>query len=231
MRQKHNIAIDGPAGAGKSTVARILASKLGYLYIDTGAMYRALTLKALRHQISLEDVEKLTELAGETHIELRNEAPGSPPRVFCDGEDVTDLIREPRVSNMVSHVADVPGVRLRLVELQRLMANRGGVVMDGRDIGSFVLPEAKYKFFLTTSPSERAKRRHRELKGRGISVSLKKLKKELKRRDRKDIERGLAPLVRVPEAQVIDTGNLSPEEVVDQILKRVNISGGEDHVL
>ncbi|NPV26316.1 MAG: (d)CMP kinase [Firmicutes bacterium] len=211
------IAIDGPAGAGKSTVARIVAKRLGYLYIDTGAMYRALTQKALRLGIDVRDAEVLTKLAEETEIVMVNQG-DCGQRVLCDGEDVTDLIRTPEVSQQVSWVAMVEGVRRRMVILQRRLAGNGGVVMDGRDIGSFVIPDAEYKFFLTASIEERAERRRRELTAKGYVVDLEELRRDIMQRDELDSRRAVAPLRQAPDAVLIDTTGLSVEEVVDKIL-------------
>lgn len=211
-----NIAIDGPAGAGKSTVAKIVAAKLNFRYVDTGAMYRALTLKALRAGIDVEDEEAAGRLAEDTRVELRD------GRVYCDGEDVTELIRAPQVSEAVSLVARSPRVRERMVQLQREMAAGGRVVMDGRDIGSYVLPEARYKFFLTASLRERARRRAAELARQGYQgLDLKMIEAELARRDAMDAGREVAPLVKPRDAVCIDTTALAPAEVAERILRTI----------
>lgn len=210
------IAIDGPAGAGKSTVARMLARRLGYLYIDTGSMYRAVAWKALQRGVSLEDAEQLISLAEQTEIRLVRD--GDALRVYCDGQDVTDLIREPTVSQCVSQVAAVPGVRKRLVALQRKMASQGGVVMDGRDIGTYVLPDAPHKFYLTASLDQRTARRQKELLAKGFQVDFDRLRSEIAERDRQDKEREVAPLVQAKDAVLIDTTGLCPEQVVVKIL-------------
>lgn len=211
------IAIDGPAGAGKSTVARAVAQRLGYLYIDTGAMYRALTLKALRHGLAGEDTAGLGALAAATVISLEQRPDGV--RVLLDGEDVTQAIRDPEVTHHVSAVSAVAAVRERLVEFQREVARGGGVVMDGRDIGSHVLPEADRKFFVTASLAERADRRRRELATAGHAVSPAELEAEIARRDHLDSTRAVSPLVRVPDAVLIDTTGLTVDEVVNRILE------------
>jgi len=215
---KGNIAIDGPAGAGKSTVARQLAKRLGYLYIDTGAMYRALTWKALKEGTRVTDEAALVNLARNTSFEFKEVAPGEVS-IYCDGEDVSHIIRSPEVSRLVSRVAAWPKVREEMVGLQRDLAVRGRVVMDGRDIGTCVLPEAPYKFFLTASLEERARRRWRELAAQGNNVSLEKVKQEIEERDRRDSQRAVAPLQPAPDAIIIDTTNLTPEEVTEHILK------------
>ncbi|SMB98326.1 cytidylate kinase [Thermanaeromonas toyohensis ToBE] len=217
---RDNIAIDGPAGAGKSTVARQLAKRLGYLYIDTGAMYRALTWKALKEGTKVTDEAALVDLARNTSLEFKEVAPGEVS-VYCDGEDVTRLIRSPEVSRHVSTVAAWPRVREEMVKLQRDLAARRKVVMDGRDIGTHVLPEANHKFFLTASLEERARRRWQELIAQGNKFSLEEIKREIEERDRRDSQRIVAPLRPAPDAVIIDTSNLTPEEVTEHILKTI----------
>ncbi|MGI6648442.1 MAG: (d)CMP kinase [Bacillota bacterium] len=218
------IAIDGPAGAGKSTVARLVAERLNYIYIDTGALYRALTYKALQKGIDLRNEEALSDLAANTNIILLAEN-GAAQRVFCDDEDVTYLIRTPEVSRYVPIVARVPGVRANLVRIQREMSLNGGAVLDGRDIGSYVLPDAEFKFFLTASNRERALRRQQELAAKGFQTDLIELEKEMIERDLLDSQREVGPLVQVPDAVVIDTTTMTIEEVVCKMLEIIN--GGE----
>jgi len=215
------VAVDGPAGAGKSTVARLVAECLNFIYIDTGAMYRALTLKALNNGVDLGDEQLLIRLAKNTEIALCAE-PGCIQRVYCDSEDVTRLIRTPEVSRFVAQVAQFPGVREHMVQLQRKAGLSGGIVMDGRDIGSRVFPDAQYKFFLTASNSVRVLRRQQELKDKGYYTDLIELEKEMIERDLADSTREVGPLIQVPDAVVIDTTDLTIEEVVGEMLEIIN---------
>ncbi|MGA8224067.1 MAG: (d)CMP kinase [Candidatus Acidiferrales bacterium] len=209
--QKLIIAIDGPVGSGKSTLARRVAELMGYVYIDTGAMYRALALKALRHGISLDASDALVQLARETRIDLRAES--STQRVFLDTEDVTSAIRTPEVSQAASKVAVVGGVRHVLVAEQRRAGEQGGVVMEGRDIGSVVFPDAGLKIFLTASPEVRAHRRWREHQQKGDAIDLARTLDEIHERDRRDRERSTSPLVRAPDAVIVDSTAMESEEV------------------
>lgn len=210
------LAIDGPVGSGKSTVARRVAALLGYVYIDSGAMYRAVALKALRRGVSLDDAGALTTLAQATHIDLRVQ--DSAQRVFLDGEDVTAAIRTPEVSQSASKIAVVPGVRHVLVAEQRRAGERGGVVMEGRDIGSVVFPDAQLKIFLTASAEVRAERRWREHQQKGDAIDLARTLEEVHERDRRDRERSSSPLVRAPDAVVVDSTAMEPEEVARLIV-------------
>jgi CMP/dCMP kinase len=211
MTQKLIIAIDGPVGSGKSTLARRVAAMMGYIYIDTGAMYRAVALKAQRHGISFDAWNALTSLAGETRIDLR--ANDAHQQVFLDGEDVTGAIRTPEVAQAASKVAVIPGVRKVLVAEQRRAGERGGVVMEGRDIGSVVFPDAHIKIFLTASPEIRAERRWHEHQQKGDAIDLARTLDEIHERDRRDRERKTSPLVRAPDAVVVDSTAMEPEEV------------------
>jgi CMP/dCMP kinase len=205
------IAIDGPVGSGKSTLARRVAEMMSYVYIDTGAMYRALALKAVRRGISLDATDQLVALARETRIDLR--AQDGTQRVFLDGEDVTAAIRTPEVSQAASKVAVVPGVRQVLVAEQRRAGEQGGVVMEGRDIGSVVFPDAGLKIFLTASPEVRAERRWREHQQKGEAIDLARTLEEIRERDQRDRGRSTSPLVRAPDAVVVDSTAMEPDEV------------------
>lgn len=210
-----NIAIDGPAGAGKSTVARMVANKLQYIYVDTGAMYRAVTWFMLKEGISSENSEKVLQIAQNMVIELRPHENGQ--MVLLNGEDVTPFIRSHQVSSAVSRYAQIEGLRTQLVHLQRQMALRKGVVMDGRDIGTTVLPDAEVKIFMTASVKERALRRFNEL-GEAEGVSLEQLEMDIAKRDRLDEEREVSPLRCAEDAVVLDTTQMTIDQVVDEIL-------------
>ena len=206
---KKIIAVDGPAGAGKSTVSKICAARLGYTYIDTGAMYRAVALKCLLSGKSVDE-----NLIGDIDIRLDNSA-----RVFLDGREVTKEIRTPEVSRSASDVAKFGFVRKKLTELQREMATQGSVIMDGRDIGTQVLPNADLKIFLTASVEERARRRFEELKSKGLAADFEQIKKEITLRDKQDSEREIAPLAQAEDAILLDSTHLTIEQVVKKILR------------
>jgi cytidylate kinase len=210
-----NIAIDGPAGAGKSTVARLVAEALRYIYIDTGAMYRTVTLKALAEDLGFDDAGRVSRMAERLQIELLPGPRGQ--RVLVDGEDVSSRIRSLEVNRNVSHFAKIEGVRRRMAELQRRMALGKGVVMDGRDIGTHVLPDAELKVFLTASPRERALRRFKEL-GNDPGVTLEQLERDIADRDRIDEEREIAPLLRAADARLVDSTGRTAEQVADEIV-------------
>jgi CMP/dCMP kinase len=212
-----SIAIDGPAAAGKSTVAKIVAEKLAYVYIDTGAMYRALTYLALQKGVDLHDQQALLQVLRDTYIELKPSERGQ--LVLVNGQNITDVIRSEEVTNSVSLVAKHPLIREEMVARQRALGERGGVVMDGRDIGTHVLPQAEVKIFLKASVEERAKRRHEENLARGFASDLEKLKEEIARRDKIDSEREVAPLKKAEDAVEIDTTSLSINDVVNEIMK------------
>lgn len=214
-----SIAIDGPAAAGKSTVAKILAEDYSYVYIDTGAMYRALTYKAIQNNADLENEEELKKILSATEIELVPSDNGQ--QVLINGENVTDVIRTHDVTNSVSIVAKHAYVREEMVKRQQEMASGGRVVMDGRDIGTHVLPNAEVKVFLRASVLERAKRRHDENLSKGFESDLEQLKIDIARRDKLDSERIIAPLKKADDAVEIDTTSLSIEGVVEEIKKIV----------
>jgi CMP/dCMP kinase len=224
------IAIDGPVGSGKSTLARRVAQMMGYVYVDTGAMYRAVALKAVRQGLPLHAVDMLTELAGSARIDLRQQdsAQSWTQRVLLDGEDVTAEIRTPEVAQAASQVAVVPGVRRVLVAEQRRAGARGGVVMEGRDIGSVVFPDAQLKIFLTASPEVRAERRWREHQQKGEAIDLARTLEEIHERDRRDSGRASSPLVRAKDAVVVDSTAMEPEEVARLVVMLAREQAGAD---
>ncbi|MED1666885.1 (d)CMP kinase [Brevibacillus laterosporus] len=211
-----NIAIDGPAGAGKSTVAQLVAAALQYVYIDTGAMYRALAWAVLKNGTAIEDQESVASLLQQAKIELKRTEEGQ--RVYWDHEDITHQIRTQEVSNYASVVASYPEVRATMLILQRDMAQQGNVVMDGRDIGTHVLPEAEVKVFLTASIEERATRRFGDLFAKGEQPDITELQKEIAERDKRDRERETAPLKQAEDAILLDTTGMPLDEVVSKIL-------------
>ncbi|KEZ50739.1 MULTISPECIES: (d)CMP kinase [Metabacillus] len=219
MERTISIAIDGPAAAGKSTVAKILAEDYSYLYIDTGAMYRALTYMVLKKNEDLENEAAVKEILSDAHIELVPSESGQ--LVFVNGENVTEQIRSHEVTNSVSIAAKHASVREEMVKRQQDMAVNGRVVMDGRDIGTHVLPNAEVKIFLRASVTERAKRRHEENLSKGFTSDLAQLELEIERRDKLDSEREVAPLKKAEDAVEIDTTSLSIQGVVDEIKKIV----------
>ena len=215
------IAIDGPAGAGKSTVAKLLAKKLTFLYLDTGAMYRALTLKVLAKKIDLKDTAKIIKLAAQSSIDLTNNPDGTL-KVLLDGRDVTADIRQPRITQFVSEVAKIGDVRKVMVELQRKLGNQGDAVLDGRDIGTVVFPDAAKKFYVDADFKERVNRRYKEALGLGQSVTSEDVSEDLSNRDNIDSNRKVAPLKQADDAIYVDTTHLSIEEVVNKLLGFVN---------
>jgi CMP/dCMP kinase len=227
MTKRIVIAIDGPAGAGKSTIARAIANRLGFVYIDTGAMYRAVALWALRTGVSESDMHRLEQLATAADISF---VPGSNS-VLLNGEDVTEIIRTPEVAAFASKISTVGAVRRALVEKQRKMAAEASVVMEGRDIGSVVFPDAQVKIFLDADPSIRTDRRVRELSQSGASADRTATAEEIGERDRRDRTRNESPMVQAPDAIYLDTSGLSVEEVEEAILKlvRERTSNGKEY--
>ncbi|MDD5504292.1 MAG: (d)CMP kinase [Candidatus Omnitrophica bacterium] len=215
------IAIDGPAGSGKSTVAKLLARKIGYAYIDTGAMYRALTLKAMRNCLDLNDEEEIAGLFMDTDIDIVPDDSGGIS-VMLDNEDVTSLIRTPELTDKVAYIAKVAAVRQRMKDIQRNIGARQKAVFEGRDITTAVFPESKFKFYIDADFNERAARRHRELVSKGIDISLEDVGKDLKIRDHKDMTRRIGPLKIAKGAVVIDTTHMTIDEVVERLRKYVS---------
>lgn len=216
MKKKISIAIDGPAAAGKSTIAKMIAKTLNYIYVDTGAMYRALTYKALNQKVSFNDEQALSELLLETEIELKPSENGQ--LVFMDHQNVTAEIRNNEVTRSVSEVAKHRLIREEMVKRQQLFAKNGGVVMDGRDIGTHVLPNAEVKVFMVASVEERAERRHQENLQKGFSSDIEQLKAEITLRDKQDSERKVSPLKKAADAIEVDTTSLTIDQVADQIM-------------
>ncbi|EJS65638.1 MULTISPECIES: (d)CMP kinase [Bacillus] len=220
MDKRISIAIDGPAAAGKSTVAKVVAKKLSYVYIDTGAMYRTITYAALERKVDIENEEKLMEVVKNVNIEFQQGE--NTQLVFLNGQDVSEVIRTPEVTNRVSIVAKHRLVREEMVRRQQELAEKGGVVMDGRDIGTHVLPDAEVKIFMLASVEERAERRHLENINKGFDSNLEQLKKEIAQRDKLDSEREVSPLKKADDALELDTTSLSIEEVVQKIMSIVS---------
>lgn len=216
---KQVITIDGPAGAGKSTVAKRLADEMGFAYLDTGAMYRALTLKAIRRNIDMKDDKALVKLARKTKIDLANHS--SKVTVLLDGEDVSEEIRTLQVTNQTFYVARSARIREIMVEWQRELGHRQSVVVEGRDVGTVVFPGADFKFYLDANLEERSRRRAEELRAKGNSVDGKQLTSELKDRDHKDQSRSVGPLKKAADAVFIDSTDMSIDEVVKEMLKYI----------
>ena len=213
------VAVDGPAGAGKSSISKIVAKKMGYLYIDTGAMYRSVTWAVLHNHIDVNNQKAVEALLPE--LDLTMEASDDSCKVFIAGQDVTDFIRTPQVNNAVSIVASYKGVRQYLVERQRLMAEAGGVILDGRDIGSVVLPNAELKIYLTASVEARAMRRYLEVKGTVNEQPLEDIKDSVMQRDDMDKNRKESPLIQVEDAVLVDSSEMTFDETVEHILHLV----------
>jgi CMP/dCMP kinase len=224
-RRKPIVAIDGPVGAGKSTVAWAVARRLGFRYVDTGAMYRSVAWAALQRGMDLRDEAAVTALARSLRIEFHANPEGQ--RVWVDGRDVTDTLRSPEVSDAASIVSMYPGVREAMVAIQRALGAQGGVVMEGRDIGTVVFPDADVKIFLDASLEERARRRYRELRARGLNADLDAVRQAEEERDRRDRTRTHSPLQRAPGAVVIDSTQLPADEVIERIVQLALRAKGE----
>ncbi len=216
-----NIAIDGPAGAGKSSVAKAVAAALGFIYVDTGALYRSIGVNALRHSLATDDAEAVTSLLKDTKLELKYV--DDTQKVFLNGEDVSEAIRMPEASMAASNVSAIPAVRTFLLDLQRDMAKKNNVIMDGRDIGTVILPDAQYKFFLTATAEVRADRRYKELKDKNIDVDYNTLLEEIKQRDYNDSHRATAPLKQAADAVLVDSSNMTKEEVIEHIINSIKV--------
>ena len=233
--RKQVIAIDGPASSGKSTTAKLVARRLGFVYLDTGAMYRAITLKALRNRISPEDEKNLTKIASGSKLDLMEKDGKS--KVYLDGEDVTELIRKPEINRAVSLVSVHQGVRAALVAKQKELGEKHNLVAEGRDTTTVVFLDAALKVYLDCNLKERARRRMLEFKGKGINTNLEEQVKELSRRDKIDSEREASPLKKDPEAIIIDTTNLSIQEQVERVIRlyeksktdEISLSGSRGH--
>ena len=212
----YQIAIDGPAGAGKSTIAKRLAKKLGFIYVDTGAMYRAMALYFIRRGLDPSDRAAVEGACPEVKVEIVYE--GGEQQVLLNGENVTGLIRTEEVGNMTSQVSVYPAVREKLVELQRALAAKADVIMDGRDIGTCVLPHADLKIYLTASSKVRAKRRYDELTARGEKCDINVIQKDIEERDYRDMHRDISPLKQAEDAVLVDSSDMTIEEVIDKIM-------------
>ena len=211
------IAVDGPAGAGKSTIAKLIADKLNINYIDTGAMYRAITYKCLQNNIDINNEEEVINIAKDCEIDFKDN------NIYLNGEILKDEIRTMKVSNNVSNVAKIKEVRYLMVDIQRNIGKISSVILDGRDIGSYVFPNADYKFFLIATPEERGNRRYKELINKGYDVNLEEIIKDIIKRDEIDSNREFAPLVKADDAIEIDTTGKSINEVVQSVLSKINI--------
>ena len=216
-----NIAIDGPAGAGKSSVAKAVAKELGFIYVDTGALYRAVGVNALKNNIKTDDKEAVIAMLPDTKVELRYI--NGVQRVILNDEDVSETIRMPEASMAASNVSAIPEVRAFLLDLQHDMAEKNNVIMDGRDIGTVILPDAQYKFFLTATAKVRADRRFKELKEKGIDVDYNALLEEIIQRDYNDSHRATAPLKQADDAIFVDSSNMNLEESINHILSFIKV--------
>ena len=213
----YNVAIDGPAGAGKSTIAKLVAKENGYIYVDTGAMYRALAIHFLDAKIAPDETDKITNACKTAEVSIGYEA--GVQQVYLNGSNVTSRLREEAVGNMASVSSAVPAVREKLLELQRELARKEDVIMDGRDIGTHILPHADVKIYLTASVDTRAKRRFEELQEKGSTCSYLEIAQDIEERDRRDMNREIAPLKQAEDAILVDSSHMTIQEVVDEIVK------------
>ena len=220
MTKHKSIAVDGPSGAGKSTLAKLLARRLGFLYVDTGAIYRTVGLRAYRAGVDPEDEAAVTALLDGLDIELKYGADGLQ-HMYLDGEDVTDAIRQHVISRYTSGVSAIPAVRAFLLERQRDMAREHDVIMDGRDIGTVVLPNAQVKIYLTASSMVRARRRYDELTAKGETCDLEKIRQDIEDRDYRDMHRETSPLKQADDAVLVDTSDMTIEQVIDRIVELI----------
>lgn len=211
----YNVAIDGPAGAGKSTIAKLVAKEKGYIYVDTGAMYRALALHFLKKGIAPENTEEVIDACRDAVVSIRYE--DGAQQVYLNGENVTGMLRTEEVGNMASRTSAIPEVREKLLELQRTLARENDVIMDGRDIGTNILPDADVKIYLTASVETRAKRRYDELKEKGEDCDLEQIARDIKERDERDMNRETAPLKKAEDAILVDSSHMTIPEVVSEI--------------
>ena len=214
-----NIAIDGPAGAGKSTAAKIVAKKLGILYLDTGAMYRAIGFKALKQSLDTKNSQQIESILKDTSVEIKYI--DGVQNIFLDGENITPYIRQNDVSLAARDVSASPAVRIKIVEIQREIAKNNDCILDGRDIGTYVLPNAKYKFYITATAEERAKRRYKELSEKGQNISFEEVLQNIIVRDKNDSEREFAPLKKADDAYEFDTTTMSIDDVVKELLSKI----------
>jgi cytidylate kinase len=218
-KKRLTIAIDGPSGAGKSTIARSLGRRLGYIYIDTGAMYRSVALRVKEKSISPENELALSQLASSLHITFVTE--GEQTHIFCEGEEITEAIRTPEISRLASSISRQKGVREALVQMQREMGKEGGVILEGRDIGTVVFPDADVKFYLDAESDERVRRRYHEMVEKGVNVDFKETQEELLQRDHNDLHRSHSPLKKANDAVFIDSTHRSVEEIVEEMVRIV----------
>lgn len=219
MAKTLKIALDGPSGSGKSTIAKKLSKELDILYLDTGAMYRATALKALKLNVDTFDEKGVSGFINDLNLEIKYE--NGSQQTYLDGENVSDKIREPQVSMAASNISSLKCVRLKMVEMQRKIASLTSCVLDGRDIGSYVLPDADYKFYITASVDVRAQRRFKELTEKGFKVDFEKLKQEIEQRDYNDSHRDFAPLVQAKDAIFIDTSDMDIDGVINTVMSHI----------